>query len=285
MVPAGLERVNARLARRLPNGWRDAMLQIALWGLADLMYEGVRGLVVGQGANALANGHSLVSLERSLGIFYEPHLQSLILGHVALTDVANWLYLNVQFTANALFLAFLYIFRNDIFYFVRNMFFVAMGIALAVHLAFPVAPPRLLPGLGFVDTVHTIAHIDQDSGTVSLFVNPYAAVPSMHTCFALLVGVTSMRLLSRWWLRGLALAYPLMVVVVIVVTANHFFLDAIAGAVTALLAGVIAHHVMARARPAAWSWAQVVPKSVVVPKPGTAQGAPAVVTSTSSSQT
>ena len=264
-----------RIGRRLPNGWRDALLQIALWGVADLLYEGVRGLVVGHGDVALANARTLVSLERSLHIFWETHVQSLILGHDTLTEAANWLYLNVQFTVNALFLAFLYAFRNDIFYFVRNMFFVAMGLALIVHLAFPVAPPRLLPSLGFVDTVHQVGHINQDTGAVSLFVNPYAAVPSMHTCFALLVGVTAMRLFSRRWLRALALAYPLLVVFVIVVTANHFFLDAVAGAVTALVAAFIAHHVMARARPAAWAWPKVAvahaqPVGAVIGVPATA---------------
>jgi membrane-associated phospholipid phosphatase len=250
------------------------LLQLGLWGLADLLYEGVRGLVVRHSDIASANAHSLVSLEKSLGIFWEPHLQSLILGHDSMTEVSDWLYLNIQFTVNAVFLALLYTYRNDIFYFVRNMFFVAMGIALVVHLAVPVAPPRLLPGLGFVDTIHQVAHINQDSGAISLFVNPYAAVPSMHMCFALLVGVTIVRLVSRWWLRALALAYPLLVLVVIVVTANHFLLDAVAGALTALLAGIIATQVMARARPAAWSWAQV-----VVPAPSSAQTAAVAVAS------
>jgi PAP2 superfamily len=269
VVFAVLRRFVTRVGSRLPRGWRDALLQLGLWGLADLLYEGVRGLVVGHGDIAFANTRSLVSLEKSLGIFWEPHLQSLILGHHILTDASNWLYLNVQFTANAVFLAILYTYRNDIFYFVRNMFFVAMGIALIVHLTFPVAPPRLLPGLGFVDTVHQVAHINQDTGAVSLFVNPYAAVPSMHICFALLVGVTTMRLVGRWWLRALALAYPLLVLVVIIDTANHFILDAVAGALTALLAAAVAAQVMARARPANWAWPRV-----VVPTPATAQAAP-----------
>jgi PAP2 superfamily len=263
---AVLRRVVTRAGSRLPYGWSDALLQLGLWGLADLLYEGVRGLVVGHGDIALANGRSLVSLERSLGIFWEPHLQSLVVGHDGLTEASNWLYLNVQFTVNAVFLAILYTYRNDIFYFVRNMFFVAMGVALIVHLTIPVAPPRLFPGLGFVDTIHQVAHINQDSGAISLFVNPYAAVPSMHMCFALLVGVTTVRLVRRWWLRALALSYPLLVLVVIVVTANHFILDAVAGALTAVLAAVIATQVMARARPAAWAWPRV-----AVPTPATAQ--------------
>ena len=263
--------VLARVGGRLPHGWPDALRQILLWGLADALYEGVRGVVAGHADTALANARGVVAIERALGIFVEPHLQSLVVRHDALTDVANWLYLNVQFTVNAVFLAFLYAYRNHIFYFVRNMFFVAMGIALVVHLALPVAPPRLLPGLGFEDTIHQVAHINQDTGAVSLFVNPYAAVPSMHMCFALLVGVTGVRMARRRWQRALALAYPALVLVVIVVTANHFLLDAAAGALTAVVAAIVAQHVMARARPARWAWARPAPTRQRTPLSAPAQ--------------
>ncbi|HEV3228752.1 MAG TPA: phosphatase PAP2 family protein [Solirubrobacteraceae bacterium] len=246
--------LRARLPGGLPKGWRDATLQLMLWGLADLLYEGVRGLVTGRGDIALANAQSVVSIERWAGVFVEPRLQHLIVGDRELMEIANWVYLNAQFTVNAVFLAVLYAYRNEIFYFVRNMFFVAMGIALVVHLAVPVAPPRMLPSLGFVDTVHSIAHINQDSGAVSLFVNPYAAVPSMHMCFGLLVGVTGMLLVRRRWLKALLLGYPVVVLLAIVVTANHFLFDAVTGALTALLALLVAKQVMARLRPAVWAW-------------------------------
>jgi hypothetical protein len=245
-----------RVGRRLPGGWGDAVRQLVLWGLADLLYEGVRGLVAGHPDLAIANAEWLISLERATGTFWEPHLQSLVVGHHEAIEAANWIYLNAQFTVNLLFLTILYVFRNEIFYFVRNMFFVAMGVALVVHLALPVAPPRLFPQYGFVDTIHAIAHIDQDSGAVSLFVNPYAAVPSMHMCFALLVGISGMRLTRRPWLRVVSGLYPVVVLTVILVTANHFVFDALTGAVVALLAAVVAQRVMARARPDAWSWGQ-----------------------------
>jgi membrane-associated phospholipid phosphatase len=252
------DRVRSLSPLRLPRGWRDAILQVGLWGMADVLYEGVRGLVVGHGDVALANAQSIVSLERTLGFFWEPAIQQSFLGHHSTLIAANWLYVNVQFTVNAVFLAFIYAYRNHIFYFVRNMFFVAMAVALIVHLAVPVAPPRMLGQLGFVDTIRQFAHINQDSGTVSLFVNPYAAVPSMHTCFALLVGVTAMRLTTNWWLRTAAVAYPALVIGVILVTANHFIFDVLTGGLTAVLAAVVAHQVMARVRPAAWGWPRVV---------------------------
>jgi hypothetical protein len=257
---ARVRRIPPRLVRRLPErplpyGWRDAVLQVALWGLADLLYEGVRGIVVGHQSVALANADSVVRIEKATGTFIEPAVQRLLIHNHAVVVVANWLYANAQFTVNAVFLALIYFYRNEIFYFVRNMFFVAMGIALIVHVSMPVAPPRMLPQYGFVDTIQRIGHVNQDSGAISLFVNPYAAVPSMHMCFALLVGITGWRLTRKPWLKIAFAGYPLLVLAVIVVTANHFFLDAVAGALTAAAAALVAQLVMSRMRPAHWSWA------------------------------
>jgi hypothetical protein len=245
-----------RYGPRLPNGWRDAILQLALWGLADLLYEGVRGIVTGQTSIAFANGRAVIALEQSTGLFFEPQLQEFASRYHGLMVSANWVYLNAQFTVNLLFMAIIYCYRNDIFYFVRNMFFIAMGIALIVHLAVPVAPPRMFPEYGFVDTVHSFAHINQDSGAVSMFVNPYAAVPSMHMCFALLVGVTGFRLARNRLLQILAMLYPIVILLAIVVTANHFVFDAAAGAATAVVAAIASQRVMARFRPDWWSWGQ-----------------------------
>jgi membrane-associated phospholipid phosphatase len=242
-------------ATALPRGWRDAILQIALWGLADLLYEGVRGIVVGQQSIALANARWIVSAERATGIFAEPSIQRLLIGDHAVINVTNYVYGNAQFTVNAVFLACIYMYRNDIFYFVRNMFFVSMAIALVVHLSLPVAPPRMLPQYGFVDTIQQFAHINQDTGAISLFVNPYAAVPSMHVCFALLVGVTGFVLARPLWLKGICVLYPVLILFAIVVSANHFFLDAVAGAMTAGVAFLVANYVMSRVRPHQWAWA------------------------------
>src|SRR5207245_1811671 len=77
----GIRSVVARIGRRLPHGWPDALRQLALWGLADALYEGVRGAVAGNTDLALANGEWLISLERATGTFWEPHLQSLVVSH------------------------------------------------------------------------------------------------------------------------------------------------------------------------------------------------------------
>jgi membrane-associated phospholipid phosphatase len=262
-----------RRGLRLPRGWPDAVLQAALWALADLLYEGVRGIVAGRAGIAFADTRSLISLEKSTGTFWEPHVQSWVLGHREVIEVINWIYLNAQFSVNLFFLAALYVWRNEIFYFVRNMYFVAMGLALVIHLGFPVAPPRLFPEYGFVDTVQRYAHINQDVGAISLFVNPYAAVPSMHMCFALLVGGTTIRLTRRRWLQVIGGLYPVLVLFAIVATGNHFILDAAAGAVVAIVAAFAAHRVMARMRPDAWAWGQRQPATAIQAGPVTAADA------------
>jgi hypothetical protein len=225
---------------RLPHSFRHAALQVVAFLVADLLYELVRGLVVGDPAPAFANARALIDLERDLGIFVEPQLQHAVIGHHALIAVANWLYLNVQFTANAAFLAFLYLLRPAAYPRARNAMFTAMGIALVVHLLLPVAPPRMFGADGFVDTVKSVGHIDQDSGAVSLMVNPYAAVPSMHVCFSLLVGLTGASLAATRAARAAWAAYPLLVLGLVLVTANHFVLDAVAGALTAAIAWTLA---------------------------------------------
>jgi len=125
-----------------------------------------------------------------------------------------------------------------------------MGIALVGYMVFPTAPPRFLPEHGFQDPVAALTGAE----TANALVNPYAAVPSMHVAFALMIGWPLSRLVRPRALRAFWAAYPLIVTWVIVVTGNHFLADAFLGACTAALAGYSAN-LMARARPAAWAFA------------------------------
>jgi hypothetical protein len=136
------------------------------------------------------------------------------------------------------------------------MFLVAMGLALVGYSLFPTAPPRMFPDAGFTDTIRVFTNMHQDSSFTSVLVNPYAAVPSMHIAFSLLVAVPAMNLVRSGVARALWSIYPMAVFFVIVVTANHFWFDAAAGAAVACLAAVTAHQ-LARFRPDAWSWREV----------------------------
>ena len=241
------------IGRRLPHGWRDLLLQLGLFFFAYQGYQLVRGMVDGQTALAFENARQIVDLERGLGTFFEPGLQQALLQHTWLIDLANWLYVNSHFVVTTTFLAWLYLFRNEHFAFVRNMFMVAMGLALVGYALFPTAPPRMLPGDGFTDTIAINGAVSQDSGAVSLLVNKYAAVPSMHMGFALMIAGAAISIVGRRVSRALWATYPLVVFAVVIVTANHFWFDAVAGALVALASAVVAHRLLAPVRPE-WSF-------------------------------
>ncbi len=130
-------------------------------------------------------------------------------------------------------LLWIYLFRNESFYFVRNMFLVAFGLALVGYVVFPTAPPRFMPEWGFTDTVAQFTGVPSDSVVADALFNPYAAVPSMHVAFAVMIAAPLMRLVRHPGARAFWAVYPLIVTWVIVVTANHWLADAFLGAVVA----------------------------------------------------
>src|SRR5204863_84497 len=132
----------AALFRTLPKGWGDALRQVVLFVCAYNAYQLVRGLVDGDQSLALANAMHIIHLERSLGAFFEPGLQQALLSHRWLIDLANFFYLDCHFILTTAFLVWMYLKRNESFYFVRNMFLVAMALALVGYALFPAAPPR-----------------------------------------------------------------------------------------------------------------------------------------------
>src|SRR6202040_3985857 len=137
---------------------------------------------------------------------------------------ASWLYVNAQGSVTIGALLYLYLRHNRSFYFVRNMFMIAMAIALVGYIVFPTAPPRFLPEWGFIDSVSdfTPVNVSSSSASMSSMFNPYAAVPSMHVAFALMIGWPLARLARHSAVRVLWLVYPFVMTFVIVVTANHF---------------------------------------------------------------
>jgi PAP2 superfamily len=241
------------LGRRLPRGWGDLLRQFAFFFVAYQGYQLVRGIADGRAADAFENGAHVMQLERSLGAFFEPGFQQAFLSHQWVIEIANWMYFNSHFVVTISFLAWLYLFRSENFNFVRNMFLVAMGLALIGYALFPTAPPRMFPSAGFTDTIEAFTNMNQDSSFNSVLVNPYAAVPSMHVAFSLMIAVPAMSLVRSVWARALWSGYPLLVFFVITVTANHYWFDAAAGAAVACLAALSAHQ-LARLRPHAWSW-------------------------------
>jgi hypothetical protein len=240
---------------RLPAGWSDLVRQLLLFAAAYYLYRVVRGVVDGQATAAFEHARQLIHVEQSLGMFFEPSVQNWAQGQGWLIAVANWMYVNSHFVVTTTFLAWLYLARNRAFYFVRNMFMVAMGLALVLYVAYPTAPPRLMPEFGFSDTVADFVGKGAER-TASVLYNPYAAVPSMHVAFALMVGIPAFKLVRHRALKVLWALYPGIVTFVVVVTGNHFWVDAALGAVVAAVSAWAAVAALARLRPEAWAWRQ-----------------------------
>jgi len=236
----------------LPKGWTDLLRQIVLFCGAYWLYRLVRGEVGDRVGVAFENARHIVGVERSLGLFAEPAVHSWAEAHEWIADAASWMYVNSHFVITTFALAFLYLRRNEHFYFVRNMFMVAMGIALVGYLLFPTAPPRLMPELGFSDSVADFTGVGAD--TSGALVNPYAAVPSMHVAFALMLAFPMARSARHSVVRALWLVYPALVTFVVVATANHWWFDAVLGGATAAVSALAAQALLARARPDAWAW-------------------------------
>jgi membrane-associated phospholipid phosphatase len=237
----------------LPKTSTDALMQLALFVCADLLYETVRGVAENNPAAAFDHARTIVAIEQSSGLFFEQGLQTWAMGHRVLIDIANFIYVNSQFVITTSILVWLYLRHNDRFYFVRNMFMCAMGLALVGYVLFPTAPPRFFPELGFIDTLSYYVDVKHDSGFVGAFFNPYAAVPSMHVAFSLMAGIPAAMVVRRHWAKALWLCYPLLITFVVVVTGNHWIVDAFVGAFVAGLSAFGAR-ALSRAWPDAWSW-------------------------------
>lgn len=247
----GLRNIEQRV---LPRGWVDAARQLLLFAAAYYAYQIVRGTADGKVAVAAWNATTIINLEQSLHVFAEPSVQAWASSTEWIIHGADWMYLNSHFVITVGAIVFIYLRRNDAFYFVRNMFMIAMGFALVGYALYPTAPPRLMPEWGFADSVAMFTGVRVENEPVSALLNLYAAVPSMHVCFALMVGWPLARLVKWRPLKVAWFLYPFLVTFVVVATGNHYFIDAFLGALTAATSALLSRHVLARARPHAWSF-------------------------------
>ena len=235
----GARRVPTRIGALLPHGPRDFWLQFAVFWTFNLAYELTRGLVDGSRAEALATGRQVMEAQRDLGILWELDVQRWAYDAPAVVmDVANLTYFNCQFTISFSLLLWIYVRRNHAFYFIRNTIMFANFMGLIGYVAFPTAPPRMYPEVGFVDSLLD-ASVNHESWLIRTLSNPYAAMPSLHTAYALILGTAAVLVTRHLVIRLIWAGYPALVLFSIVATANHFILDAVAGAVVALFATLL----------------------------------------------
>lgn len=212
-------------------GWAELGLAVALYGL----YEVVRGF--GSTSLALARAHTLdiVALERHLHVYGERSVQRAVDHVPALPGLLGVLYMTLHLGATAIALFWVYRYHRAWFPLVRTTIVAATAIALVIYVLYPAAPPRLA-NLGFGDTVTSAAHVNLSSEALGSLYNPFAAVPSLHFGYALLVGVAIAKLARNRAARLLGALYPALMLFIIVATGNHFVFDAAAGGVV-MLAG------------------------------------------------
>jgi membrane-associated phospholipid phosphatase len=251
-------RISLFETRVLPQGWFDVVRQIGLFVGVYVLYQLVRGLIsYGYPYKPFGDAAKIINLERTLHVFVEPSVQAWTSGVHWLMDSADWAYLYSHYAVTGTVLIFIYLRRNSAFYFVRNMFMVSMLIALVGYAVFPTAPPALMPEWGFTDAISQFLGVPHvDSGAASAFVNIYAAVPSMHVCFAVMTGFSMSRLVRRRPAKIAWMLYPLWITFVVVATGNHYFTDVFLGALTAGISALLAKQLLARARPDVWTFQQ-----------------------------
>jgi membrane-associated phospholipid phosphatase len=225
--------------RHLPLGWKDLFRQLVIWFGFLLAYQVARGLADRDPTKAIQNALGVVGLEKHLHGLFELTLQRITIDSHLLTMLTSWTYWMSQFTVLGLALLWVYLRRHEHFARFRNTVLLANVIGLFGYIMLPTAPPRMFPQLGFVDTIATFG-INHESGFIQLASNQFAAMPSLHAADALIVGVTLACIVKRWYVKVLWLLWPAWVAFAVMATANHFWLDIVAGmAVAVLAAGIL----------------------------------------------
>jgi len=230
-APAVLRRTVTSLAPRIVRAVLELALVLALFELYRL------GRLLARGESAAAYAHALEvhRLERILHLPSEATVQGLVPWDWLL-HAANIYYFSVHFPAMIAFLVWGYLFRPRAEYrWARNLVIALTCTALVVHIIFPLAPPRMFPQWGFIDTMTTFGP-NAYAGTSGAMANQFAAMPSLHIGWAALIAYVIHRTGPRW-LAWVATVHLAVTVLVVVVTANHYWLDGVVALL--LLAGAI----------------------------------------------
>ncbi|MEW2074114.1 phosphatase PAP2 family protein [Streptomyces sp. NPDC012403] len=221
--PGRLRRL--RVPRR-PRLWFEILLiAVSYW-----TYSLVRNAVPEQRSEALRNADWIWRLEQQLGLAVEESVNHAVNSVTWLIVGMNYYYATLHFVVTLGVLVWLYRGHPGRYSATRLVLFTTTGIALVGYYLYPLAPPRLMNGQDFIDTV--LVHQtwgSMASGDLKNMSNQYAAMPSMHIGWSVWSGLTIFALATVPWVRVLGLVYPAATLVVIVATANHFWLDAVGG--------------------------------------------------------
>jgi PAP2 superfamily len=246
------EIVRMAIARTL----RFTGTELGLWAGLYGAYLALRNFTIGSADEAFSNAATVVDVERAVGIFHEVAVQKTLALGFGLERFFD-LYYMIGF-GPVIFATLLWLgtrHRED-YRRLRTVLLLSIGIASLAYVLLPTAPPRLVVGLGIADTVGLSGH---DTGSFAgIKFNPYAAMPSMHVGWSLLVGLIGLSVARRTIPRVLFAVHPMLMALTVTATGNHYFLDSIVGIAVALTAFAIV-----QTRP--WTKLHVRPQLVPVP--------------------
>jgi PAP2 superfamily len=216
------------------------LLELVVVAGLFLAYRSARMLAGHSAATAYQNAGDVLDWERALALPDEIAVQQLMLSSEPITRLANAYYAAVHFPLTVAFLVWLFVRSRQHYYRIRTSLALLTGLALAIHAAFPLAPARLLDGHGFVDTAARYGPAVYSSPEADSLTNQFAAMPSLHFGWAVMVALGVIRA-GRSRYRWLWIAHPVVTLLVIVGTANHYWLDAaVAGALIVLTESALA---------------------------------------------
>jgi membrane-associated phospholipid phosphatase len=221
MAPAAVEGL-ARHTRV-----RSVLFEVLVVVGGVVTYFGIRGQTAGAADVAVRHAHDIVDLEKALGLYVEEEVQALVVPSDAMSTFFNWVYIWGHWPVIVTTLLVLALRNRTVYLRLRNGMLASGGLGLLVYTTYPVAPPRLA-GLGMVDTVSERSQAYRVLQPPQ-FVNQYAAMPSLHVGWDLLVGLAILSAATATWLRVLGGLMPLLMTVATVATANHYVLDAVTG--------------------------------------------------------
>ena len=232
LLPAEEIRKHAGWLWRLTSrvGLHEAVVVV----VAFLIYFMIRGAVVDRAGEAMVRAFDVIAFEQQLGIYRELQMQSWIVDSYWLIKVMNWIYFWAHMPVIVVVAVWLYVTNRRTYMLTRNAFLASGAIGVVIYAMFPVAPPRLIPMGGFVDTMAVFDRVGYQAQEVKAFVNPFAAIPSLHFGWSLLMGLVIFKVAKFRVVKALGLVWPVAMFFAVVMTGNHFIIDAVAGAVVSL---------------------------------------------------
>ena len=220
------------VASRAARQWRGLSRELLIVVIGIAVYFGVRGVTASDAETALQNAGDLIRWEKAAGIYVEPTLQGLVDNSDALLTVLNWIYIWGHWPVIVAVLLWLFRHHAAGYREVRDTMLLSGGIGLLVFITYPVAPPRLA-GLGLVDSVTELSTAYRVLQPPA-FVNQYAAMPSLHVGWDLVMGIALVSFSGSLAVRVMGRILPVLMVAAVVLTANHYIVDAVAGALLVL---------------------------------------------------